>query len=127
MLGWRSRREGADQANPNLKQTGANCWEAQLFINWRHSGEEEQMCVCVCVSVHWCLNYCQGGLFSCLQSRTYSRGVNSIGELLKCLSVRVFDKGFGARRKKISVEIPLSIISRPKEPWFRIKNHAVIV
>lgn len=99
MLGWRSRREGADQANPNLKQTGANCWEAQLFINGRHSGEEERMCVCL----YWCLSYCQGGLFICLQSRTYSRGVNSIGESLKCLSVRVFDKGFGARRKKISV------------------------
>ncbi len=49
MLGWRSRREGADQANPNLKQTGANCWEAQLFINGRHSGEEERMCVSVLV------------------------------------------------------------------------------
>ncbi|KAL1282139.1 hypothetical protein QQF64_000942 [Cirrhinus molitorella] len=43
MLGWRNGREGADQANPHLKQTGANCWEAQLFINGRHSGEEEQI------------------------------------------------------------------------------------
>lgn len=43
---WDVRREGADQANPHLKQTGPNCWEAQLFINGRHGGEGP---VCVCV------------------------------------------------------------------------------
>ncbi len=59
------------------------------------------MCVCVC-GVCIVFELLPGRPVQVVyKSRTYSRGVNSIGELLKCLSVRVFDKDLGPEGKRL--------------------------